>query len=395
MRVFVLGSDRDYLVNFRGDLIREMVAAGCEVFAAAPAPADGPHAQRIREMGAAFVPVEMARNSISPARDARTIRDLVRTFRDTRPDAVFAYTAKPVIYGGIAARIAGVRSFHALIPGLGYLFMGRGPSGWLRKSVAAKLYRAGLGRAETVFFQNRDDSDDLRRAGALREGQRIVYLAGSGIDTDRFVPTPFPDRPSFLFVARLVREKGIGEYIAAARMLRARLPDACCRVVGYFDGGPSDIDRAEVEQAHRDGSIEYVGRVQDVRPEIARASAFVLPSYYREGTPRSALEALAMGRPVVTTDWVGCRETVQDGVNGMLVPVRDADAVAAAMERLARDPELLRRMGTASRELACRRFDVRSVNAEILRAMGIRATNGPFPCNGEAAAPRHQYTGIR
>lgn len=392
MRILVLGSDRDYLVNFRGDLIRAMVAAGCEVFASAPAPEDGHHAARIREMGATFVPIEMARNSVSPLRDAATLRRLVRTFRRIRPDSVFAYTAKPVIYGGIAARLAGIRSFHALIPGLGYLFMGTGASGRARRALAARMYRAGLARAETVFFQNRDDAEDLRQAGALRSGQRITYLAGSGIDTERFAPTPFPERPAFLFVARLVREKGIGEFIEAARMVKARMPDAVFRVVGYFDGSPNDVDRGVVDAAHREGTIEFVGRVSDVRPELARSSAFVLPSYYREGTPRSTLEALAMGRPVVTTDWVGCRETVEDGVNGMLVPVRDPAAVARAVELLARDRGLLERMGRASRDRACSRFDVRSVNADIMAAMGV-----PRPCPSPAAPGRpsgtaRQYT---
>jgi len=392
MRILVLGSDRDYLVNFRGDLIRAMVAAGCEVFASAPAPEDGHHAARIREMGATFVPIEMARNSVSPLRDAATLRRLVRTFRRIRPDSVFAYTAKPVIYGGIAARLAGVRSFHALIPGLGYLFMGNGASGRARRALAARMYRAGLARAETVFFQNRDDAEDLREAGALRRGQQITYLAGSGIDTERFAPAPFPERAAFLFVARLVREKGIGEFIEAARMVKERIPDAVFRVVGYFDGSPNDIDRGIVDAAHREGTIEFVGRVSDVRPELARSSAFVLPSYYREGTPRSALEALAMGRPVVTTDWVGCRETVEDGVNGMLVPVRDPAAVARAVELLARDRGLLERMGRASRDRACSRFDVRSVNADIMAAMGV-----PRPCPGPAAPGRpsgtaRQYT---
>lgn len=392
MRVFVLGSDRDYLVNFRGDLIREMVAAGCEVFAAAPAPEDGQHAARIREMGASFVPMEMARNSVSPLQDAATLARLLRTFRKIRPDSVFAYTAKPVIYGGIAARLAGVPSFHALVPGLGYLFMGSGASGRARRAVAGRLYRAGLARASTVFFQNRDDAEDLRRAGALRRDQRIVYLAGSGIDTERFTPAPFPQRPTFLFVARLVREKGIGEFIEAARTVKERMPEAIFRVVGYFDGSPNDFDRARVDAAHRDGTIEFVGRVSDVRPELARSSVFVLPSYYREGTPRSALEALAMGRPVITTDWVGCRETVDDGVNGMLVPVRDGAAVARAAEILARDRVLLERMGLASREIACSRFDVRSVNSDIMTAMGVRT---PPKCSSATDRPSgtaRQYT---
>lgn len=383
MRVLILGSDPDYLVNFRSDLIRDLIKAGCDVHAGAPA-AESRHEAAIRNLGATFVHVDMARNSLTPLRDLKTLRALIRLFRDVRPNAVFAYTVKPVVFGGVAARLAAVPAFYALIPGLGYLFMGHGFRGALRRWLGCALYRVGLAKASAVFVQNKEDAEDLRRAGAIRGGHRVIQLAGSGVDTTRFVPTPLPERPVFLFVARLVREKGVTEFIEAARMLHRVCPSVVCRVVGYFDGGPSDVDPATVEAAHREGVIDFVGRVADVRPELERAAVFVLPSYYREGTPRSALEALAMGRPIITTDWVGCRETVRHGVNGLLVPPRDVEALLGAMTALARDRGLRERMGAESRALACSRFDVRLVNQAILEAMGLPTATCNTPA--EAAA---------
>ncbi len=373
MRILVLGSDPDYLVNLRGDLIRQIVEQGGQAIGAAPAPADGPHAAAIRAMGAQFESIAMVRNRITPTHDAQALRGLYLLMKRLKPDALFAYTIKPVIYGCTAARMARVPVITALVPGLGYSFEGAGLKDRLRAMVVARMYRGALRTANAVFFQNTDDHQEFLRRGILTPAHRVVMLNGSGINLEKFQPAPLPSAPAFLWVGRLLKEKGLGEYIQAARLVRQRHPEAVFRVVGYHDGGPLDSCQDQLQAAVASGDIEFVGRVKDVRPELARCTAFVLPSYYREGVPRSALEALAMGRAVVTTDWTGCRETVRSGAdtNGFLLPVRNAAAVADAVTQLVEQPGLAQRMGAASRRYAEERFDVVRVNQMILDTIGL------------------------
>jgi glycosyltransferase involved in cell wall biosynthesis len=278
-----------------------------------------------------------------------------------------------VIYGSLAARKAGVPGRSALIPGLGQMFTSPGASGALKRAIAGALYRKALGAVDCVFVQNEDDEEFLRRIGAVTRQHHVTRIDGSGVDIERFDPPPLPSDPAFLFVARLVEEKGVAEFVEVARRVRAKVPEATFRVVGYFDGEGESRLRPLLDSAARDRAIEFVGRVEDIRPQIARSSVFVLPSRYREGIPRSALECLAMGRAIITTDWVGCRETVRRGerANGILVPIRDVDALERAALALATDPAMVARMGQESRRYAEERFDVRRVNKAIFEALGI------------------------
>ena len=382
MRVVILGSHPDYLINLRGNLMADFVRGGHEVIGMSPGDPDGWQARAIRALGARFEPIDMARQSITPARDLATYRALVRRFRELRPDLVFSYTIKPVIYGSLAARKAGVPLRSALIPGLGQMFTSPGASGAAKRAIAGALYRRALGAVDSVFVQNEDDEEFLRRIGAVTPRHRVTRIDGSGVDIERFEPPPLPADPAFLFVARLVEEKGVADFVEVARRVRARVPAAAFRIVGYFDGADEARLRPLLDSAAGDGTIEFVGRVEDIRPQIARSSVFVLPSRYREGIPRSALECLAMGRAIITTDWVGCRETVRrgEGANGILVPVRDVDALERAALALATDPAMVARMGRESRRYAEERFDVRRVNKAIFDGLGIE-----FPPLAEGA----------
>jgi glycosyltransferase involved in cell wall biosynthesis len=388
MRVLVLGSDPDYLVNFRGDLLRQIADEGGEAVGASPGPADGPHARAIRALGARYEHAPMVRNRITPVADARAMLGLVGLLRRVRPDALFAYTIKPVVYGCLAARWTGVPVIAALVPGLGSSFEGAGWRARLRARMVAALYRAGLRTARVVFFQNEDDRGEFVRRRILRADQPTVLLDGSGVNLERFRPAPQPERPVFLWVGRLLREKGVEEFVEAARRVRRLHPDAEFRVVGYHDGAARASLEPALRAAHDAGDIVFAGRVADIRPELARATAFVLPSWYREGIPRSALEALAMGRAIVTTDWIGCRETVRrtGEPNGLLVPVRDTEALVAAVRRLIEEPGLAERMGRASRAYAEERFEVGRVNRMILDALGFVPASGAGAGTARAAA---------
>lgn len=370
MKVLVVGNIAQSLVNFRGPLLHEMVERGHEVTAVGPED-DAHYAEELRALGVTYRVVPLERASFNPLADLRFIRALAQLMRELRPDVFLGYTIKPVIYGNIAAGLTRVPSRSALITGLGYAFGG----GSLKQRLVGRfihlLYRLALTGAKVVFFQNPDDMNEFLGRGFVTPA-RAALVAGSGVDLARFGASEPPPPPLvFLLIARLIREKGIGQFVDAARVLKELHPDARFQLLGPVDQNPTAVTPAELERWQRAGTIEYLGVTEDVRPYLRDASVFVLPSYYREGTPRTALEALATGRPVITTDAPGCRETVVDGVNGFLVAPRDTESLTRAMERFLADPTLVSRMGQASLELARARFDVKLVNAAMLSRLGL------------------------
>lgn len=369
------------MTHYRGLLINALSERGFKVFALAPDHDEGSRAV-IRRLGAMPVDFPLDRTGMNPLRDMADLLRLVRTLQRLRPDLVLNQSIKPVIYGTTAAWMAGVPRRFGLIPGLGYVYT---PSGdgvsvhrRLLRVLASAMYWGGLRGCERVFFQNTDDLETFVGHGLLPRA-KAVLTAGSGVDLDVFRPAPLPDGPvTFLLMARLLREKGIREYVEAARILKARGLRAQFLLLGDVDPNPGSLKRDEAMSWVSEGLIEWPGEVEDVRPWIARSHVYVLPSW-REGVPRSTQEAMAMGRPVITTDAVGCRETVEDGVNGFLVPVRDAAALAAAMLRFIENPALIESMGRESRRLAEEKFDVHKINAIMLEAMGIRSQGDSFP----------------
>ncbi len=367
-RIALISSQAFSIANFRGPLIRAWGDAGVAVFALAPDHDDASR-RAVQALGATAVDYPLSRAGLNPLRDLASLFALMRILRRLGVDASFAYFIKPVIYGGLAARLAGIRRRFAMIEGAGYVFAddARSLRRRMLRSAVSRLYRAGLSGVERVLFLNRDDLELFVGAGMV--DRRQALLTGAiGVDLDHFAPAPQPAVPTFLLAARLLANKGVREYVAAARRLRG---SAHFILLGGTDANPASVSRAELEAWAAEGVVEWCDHLADVRPLIARASVFVLPSYYREGVPRSIQEAMAMGRAVITTDMPGCRDTVIDGENGILIPPRDVDALVAAMRRFIDDPALAARMGQASLRLAAERFDVRAANARVLAAMGL------------------------
>lgn len=357
------------LTNFRGALIRDLTSDGVRVFGLAP---DFDDTQRaaLRALGGQPVDISMARAGMNPLREARDTLALWRTLSRLAPDVVVSYFAKPVIYGTLAAAAAGIPRRIAMIEGLGYVFADE-HTGLKRKALRAvtqRLFALALRWAHRVVFLNRMDADDFLRAG-LVEPAKVVQLGGIGVDLTAYTPAELVVEPvTFLLMARLLREKGIAEFAHAAREVKLQFPTARFLLLGGLDPNPGGLSRQEVEAWVDEGAVEWHGHVDDVRSWIASSSVFVLPSFYREGVPRSIQEAMAMGLPIITTDNVGCRDTVDHGVNGLLIPTRSAPALAAAMRWLLDRPTLIRSMGRASRRMAEERFDVRQKNV-LLRAL--------------------------
>lgn len=371
MKFLLIAGFPDSLLHFRGPLIQALLDCGLEVHVAAPDLPKGCELRtRLQAKRLVVHSIPLLRTGMNPLVDLKTLFALWRLMRRIRPDHVLGYTIKPVIYGSIAAWLAGVKSRYALITGLGYAFQGEGQRGALR-SLVQRLYAIALQRTHKVFFQNPDDEALFRSQGILNPAISSVVLNGSGVDVAAFDLAPLPSEPVFLLIARLLGDKGVREYVEAAREIRLARPGVKFLLVGWIDENPDAIKQDELDAWVQEGAVEFLGRMADVRPVIAKTSVYVLPSY-REGTPRTVLEAMAMGRAIITTDAPGCRETVIDGVNGFLVPVREVAPLVAAMWQFLDSPGLMYSMGQQSRGLAVVKFDVHKVNCVMLNEMGIR-----------------------
>jgi glycosyltransferase involved in cell wall biosynthesis len=367
-KILINGSHPQYLVNFRGPLVRDLMARGHQVHVSSP-DLVGQWRDAILELGATPHSVPLRRTRISIWGDLSYHAFLHRLIRTIGADFVLNYTIKPNIWGSLAAKRAGARSA-SMVTGLGFAFIaGDGLARAATQKIAQRLYRMATDANSHVVFQNPDDLADFIAAGSLGDPGKAVIVNGSGLDLDHYDLAPLPPEPVFLSLARLLRSKGLEEYAEAAARVRGIIPEARFLLAGMLDTGPDAVSREQLDRWIGSG-IEYLGHLDDVRPAIARASVFVLPSW-REGTPRTVLEAMGMGRPIITTDAPGCRETTVDGLNGLLVPVRDAGALADAMIRLGRDGALRTVWGAESRRIAEQKYAVDKVNQSLIEGVGL------------------------
>ncbi len=351
------------VVNFRSGLIRGLLADGYRVTVAAPRDR---HSPAIEALGCVYRELPMENHGRSPLGDLALFARFIRLIRRERPDFFLGYTVKPNTYGTLAAALFGVPTVNN-IAGLGLVFNETGATA----RIVRTLYRVALARSRRVFFQNAEDRAMFVDAG-LVDAAVADLLPGSGVDLERFAPAPARAAPfTFLLVARLLWEKGLAEYVEAGRIVRERHPGCRVRLLGFIDDAtPAGVPRARIEAWQAAGDIEYLGSAEDVRPHLAEADCVVLPSYYREGTPRTLLEAAAMAKPIITSDMPGCRDVVDHGRNGELVPPRDVPALAAAMGRMVEaSPEARAAMGAASRAKAEAVYDERIVVARYLATL--------------------------
>jgi len=367
-KIMITAGYGNSLVWFRSDLIKSWLTKGFQVVAAAPG---HEAADKMKAMGVKYYQIPLSRTGLNPFKDLLLLFSLRGLLKKEKPDYMFSYTIKPVVYGSLAAFLNKRVKVYSMITGMGYVFTESSGKTGLLKLFVTWLYRVALHRNEKVFFQNTDDVD-IFISLKIVSAEKVVLVNGSGVNIDYFSPVPLPEKPvSFLLIARLLWEKGIKEYVQAARVIRCKYPRTKFVMIGWsFEKIPAAIGPEQVELWKNEGLVEILGETGDVRPFIAEASVYVLPSY-REGTPRTVLEAMAMGRPVITTDAPGCRETVIDGLNGFLVPVQDSTALAEAMKKFILEPDLISKMGSAGRKLAEDKYDVHKVNRVINQAMNL------------------------
>lgn len=389
MKVVINGGTFWSLNHFRGDLIRNLKECGHEVHALAGGTWSTMHSGEPIP-GVCYHELPLARAGINPVRDYAYYQALKKLLGELKPDAILSYTHKPVVYGTLAACAAGVPHRFALVTGLGYAFIeGGGLKRKLAETVLSGLYRRATPQLEHVFFQNPDDRQLFLNKHLLRDNVSSSVVSGSGVDTSQFIYTPAREEVCaraergglrFLMIARLLKDKGVAEYAEAARILKQRYPASTFSLVGPHDPNPAAIAAADLDAWKQAGLIDYHPETSDPLSFYKDCDVYVLPSY-REGMPRTVLEAMSVGRPIITTDVPGCRQTISNphassntsrmGDNGWLVEVRRADALVEACEYYFQNPESLLLHGKESRKLAETVFDVQAVNSELMKVMQL------------------------
>ncbi|MFW1561062.1 glycosyltransferase family 4 protein [Vibrio parahaemolyticus] len=368
MNCYIIGALPQSLINFRGELIRSFSQKGLAVVSMASG-AKVNEIEQLNLIGSKYLGYHVSRNGLNPISDIKTLKNLIEVFYKNRPDYILAYTIKPIIWGGLSARITKINNFYALVTGLGYAFQKGGFAKSLLNFLVRLLYRLALKKCKGVIFQNRDNMQVFIDEGIVPK-EKCFLVNGSGVDLSHYSLSPLPSTPHFLLIARLLGDKGIREYAQAAKLVKQKYPEAVFELVGPEDPSPDGIKLDEVHQWTESGAIKYSGATTDVRPFIENSAIYVLPSYH-EGMPRTVLEAMAMGRPILTTDVPGCRETVIDGENGWLVEKANAEQLAEKMIWFIENQDKWQEMGKSSHDMAYEKFDVHKVNAEILKIMGL------------------------
>lgn len=368
MKIVILNNQARAMYLFWRILISSFKSLGHEIICLVPA-GDEESDRMLAETGAKIRHYPLDRKGLNPLKDLRTFLSFKNFFLKEKPDLLFASTIKPVIYGCLAAKAARVPSIFAAITGLGYVFESDSALKKIINLLGVNLYKFALANINGVFFQNSDDRQLFEKLGII--GNTPVYMtAGTGVDLKKFRPAPFPSDRNirFLLIARLLEAKGLHEYAGAATMLKEKWPDAAFQLLGPQEYGPGAISSNDLEKWQKAGAIEYLGQTSDVRPYIANSHVAVLPSW-REGVPTSVMEAMAMGRPAVVANSPGCRELVKEGENGFLSVPRDAESLAAAMEKFLLQPELIAEMGNKSLAIIEAGFDAQKVAKYMLETM--------------------------
>ncbi|MDR3176162.1 MAG: glycosyltransferase family 4 protein [Desulfovibrio sp.] len=385
MKIAVLGNQARAMGNFWTVLLRRMLAQGHEVLCLIPeagADDDPVWEQKLAAAGARLVHYRLDRRGINPLRDVLTICDLRGIFLREKPDRLFSSAIKPVIYGSLAAALAGYPAKAGrclMITGLGYAFEADSLPKRLLMRLAAFLYRLAFSLAGPVLFQNPDDMDLFARLRIIAPGVRAGLCKGTGVDVRHFsFRAPSSAAPLFLYVGRLVAAKGARDFMSLARLVRGGYPQALFRMVGPPEPGPGGVPLSEVLAEQAAGNIEYSGESRDVRPHLEAARALILPSR-REGSPVALLEAMACGRAVLAFDAPGSREVVRHGETGFLSPPGDLKALAEGVESLIRDPDLAARLGRNGRSFVEKEYDAELVAEDLLEKIGASGCFNPQP----------------
>lgn len=369
MKKFVLISPKNRSAyNFRGDLIKDILANGYDVLVTGP---NQEGVERIEALGATFIEIPINKNGINPFADVLYCFRLFKIMKQKKVDAILGYTIKPVIYGSIAAWLAGVKNRTVMITGAGYLFASNSLKARMIKRVSFVLYKVGLGKAHKVIFQNIDDLNEFVRNKLVKK-EKCYVVNGSGVNMNKYTPSSYPEILSFFFLGRLIYAKGGMDFVKAAKIVKRKYPKARFMILGKLEKElPNAITADDLMPYVNDGTVELFPETDNVSQYYAMSSVFVLPTAYREGTPRVILEALASARAIITTFTPGCKETVVDGVNGFFVPIHNPEVLAEKMIYFIEHPNDVARMGAASLELCKKKYEINIINKRMLEIINL------------------------
>ena len=366
-KIIIVAPISDSLINFRGDLIQDIKNKGCEVITVSPAPPEE-YSNIFKQKKISNISINFKRNKMNPLSDLILLVKLFKIFKKQSPDIILSYAIKPVIWSGLASKFFKT-DFYALITGLGFAFQGTSFKRKLLTKIVVFLYRAALKKSKAVIFQNKDNLN-LFVEKSIVPKSKTHLVNGSGVDIERYNIVPFPEYPiKFLCISRLLSEKGLREYAAAAKIVKSKFPSTMFSLVGPEDRSNDAIDINEVNTWSN--YLNYKGESKDVRSYIKDSHVYILPSYH-EGLPRSTLEAMSMGRPILTTNAPGCKETVENGINGFKVPVGSIDELAEKMIWFIKHPDKIELMGSKSRHMVEEKFQVKKINIKMLEIMSLK-----------------------
>lgn len=369
MTILVLSSHTPSLFWFRMDMMQAFAAKGAKIIAVGPESEDA-WASKFAESGIEYRAIPVSRNGLNVLSDVATYKALKKLIFHYQPQKIFTYQAKTIVYGAIAAHsINKDIEVYPLVAGLGSIFRGKGLKNNLIRLILSIQYRIAFRFSKKVIFQNNDDLSELVNRHLLqRDKCRIIH--GSGVNTDKFEVTKLPQQKAILFIGRLIGDKGIREYLELAKRLKNVHKEVRCMLVGPFDSNPSAISEQELQPYIDNKIIEYYGEQKDVRAYLQQCTVYVLPSYH-EGTPKTVLEAMSTGRPIVTTDAPGCRETVENGINGYLVPIKNVEALYNSVCKILDNKSLAETFSVQSRKIAENKYDVKKINSDIIKIMNL------------------------
>ena len=381
-KVIIIGNTATSILGFRIDLIKELKSKNFIVYVFFCEHNDK-DLRAINDLGAIPTIYSMQRGGLNPFSDLRSLFELKHKISEINPDIVFSYFTKPVVYGSLAAKMSNTPKVIGMIEGLGTPFTihrhGQSIKVKIIRFIQVRLYKIVFPFLDKIIFLNPDDPIDLIEKNNIRHKKSAVEMLGPiGLNLEDYSYSRWDEnkKVSFIFIARLLAEKGVFEYLAAAKIVKQKYPNVMFKIIGGLDQeNPYGLTQKDLDEVIATNIIEYPGFVKDVAKRIQDSAVFVLPSYYREGVPRSTQEAMAIGRPVITTDVPGCRETVVDGVNGFLVPKWNPEALAEKMCYFIENPEQINIMGFESYKIAQEKFDVRKVNKKLFEIMGLDDIN--------------------
>ena len=371
--VLIIASYGPSLINFRFSLIKKLISRGYKVSVASPEDRFSDILQqKLKDLGVAINIFSLSSTGLNLFKDCKTILEIYRIIQSSKPKIIISYTIKPVIYTGLVLKFFKKINYFPLITGLGYVFIDKDKfKHKFIKYLIIKLYKESLKSSVKTIFQNKDDQSLFLKLEIIKKKNITNVINGSGVDLNMYPLSNLPSKPVFLMISRLLVDKGVREYVEAAKIVRSRFPDVSFQLAGYLDSNPSGITSQELHKWINEGNIQYLGEKKTVQSILKSCKYYVLPSY-REGTPRSVLEALSTGRPIITTDTPGCRETEIHKKNGLLVPIKDSKALANAMiSLLEEDDKTIKKMAFESYKLAKNKFEIDIVNKSIFKIMNL------------------------